>query len=114
MIDWNRVRELREEVGEQEFRPILELFLDEMETISFRLASDDPARMEIDFHFLKNCARNLGLMDFARICEEAERQVISGGAQMMRLDEIRESYARTKSLFMHGLAAETARRFGVG
>ena len=34
MIDWERVTSLRDEVGEDEFRPLVEMFLDEIEALS--------------------------------------------------------------------------------
>lgn len=33
MLDWNRINELRGEVGDDEFQLILELFLDEVEGV---------------------------------------------------------------------------------
>ncbi|AGT09758.1 Hpt domain-containing protein [Paracoccus aminophilus] len=99
---------MQREVGDDEFRPILELFLDEIETIAFRLAGDDPQRMERDFHFLKGCARNLGFRALAAICDEFEQLVISGRMGEVRLDRVFDIYAQSKQLFMGELARNRA------
>lgn len=114
MIDWERVGEMRKEVGEAEFRPILELFLDEIETITFRLAGNDRERMEIDFHFLKGCARNLGFRALAAICEEYEALVIMGRDGEVRLERLLDIYAHSKQVYMRELAnRQTGKRSGV-
>lgn len=104
MIDWGRVREMRKEVGEEEFRTILELFLDEIEIIAFRLSGNSAERMETDFHFLKGCARNLGFRALASVCDEFEQKVISGRMTEIRLERVLDIYAHTKQIFMRDLA----------
>ena len=37
MLDWDRINELRGEVGDAEFQLILEMFLDEVEGVMMRL-----------------------------------------------------------------------------
>ncbi|MFB9224898.1 Hpt domain-containing protein [Paracoccus cavernae] len=108
MIDWDRVREMRGELGEAEFRLILELFLDEIETIAFRLTSNDPALMETDLHFLRGCSRNLGFRALAAVCEEFEALTISGRANEVRLERVLDIYAHTKQVFMRALAGSQA------
>ena len=46
MLDWDRISELREEVGDAEFQVILEMFLDEVESAMMRLSAKDPKRLE--------------------------------------------------------------------
>ena len=40
MIDWSRVSELREEVGEEDFAEVVELFLDEVDGVIGTLAPE--------------------------------------------------------------------------
>lgn len=109
MIDWDRVNEMRNEIGEADFGTILELFLDEIETITFRLSQDDAARMETDFHYLKGCARNLGFRALARLCEEFEGLVIAGRGAELDLRHVLDSYATSKQIFIHALAEQRGR-----
>ncbi len=61
MIRWERVNELRDEVGADDFKEVVDLFLEEVEEVIERLRdSPDPTRFEEDFHFLKGSALNLG------------------------------------------------------
>lgn len=100
MIDWERVRELRGDVGDDDFRSILELFLDEIETVVFRLAGNSPQQNSVDFHFLTGCARNLGFNAFARLCEELEALSKQNQISPDRIEGAMELYARTKRSFI--------------
>ncbi len=54
MILWSRVNELREEVGAEDFKEVVALFLDEVEEVIDRLRADtNRDRLEQDLHFLK-------------------------------------------------------------
>lgn len=75
MISWQRVNELRSEVGDEDFREVVELFLEEVEEVIARLRdSPEPARFEEDLHFLKGSALNLGFAALGDLCQIAERQ----------------------------------------
>lgn len=106
MLDWNRIRELRGEVGDDEFRVILELFLDEVESVIMRLASERGARLASQLHFLKGCARNLGFRQFARLCDEGEAAVIAQGDRAVDIDALLNSYARSKARMIAGIERE--------
>ena len=67
MIDWSRVQELRREIGEEGFAEVVELFLDEVETVIGRLAAGSGNISAEDMHFLKGSALNLGLQNLASI-----------------------------------------------
>ena len=57
MIDWDRLKELRDEVGAEDFDEVVELFLDEVEGVMDRLRdSPDVDTLEEDLHFLKGSA----------------------------------------------------------
>ncbi|MDS9467127.1 Hpt domain-containing protein [Paracoccus sp. MBLB3053] len=106
MLDWGRIHELREEVGEDEFSLILDLFLDEVEGVVMRLAGREPARLASDLHFLVGCARNLGFRSFDRICVRSERLACNDRADEIRLDELIACYASSKRALFQGLQAD--------
>ncbi|TRW99289.1 Hpt domain-containing protein [Paracoccus sp. M683] len=103
MIDWNRVIELRDEVGPSEFDPVLELFVDEVEEIVMRLSKDDPGKLERDLHFLKGSAWNLGFAEFGSLCQEFEAKVCRGQIETIQIDRIVRCYSTSKQVFMRDL-----------
>lgn len=79
MIDWDRIAEIRDEVGAEGFSEVADLFLEEVEETLARLRDwPDPSRLEADLHFLKGSALNLGLNDFSARCAAAERAAAAG------------------------------------
>jgi len=78
MIDWDRLEELKREIGEEDFAEVAEMFLEEMSQMLDRLAADPAAATRADFHELRGSASNLGLGRFASQCAEAEAQVARG------------------------------------
>ena len=100
MIDWNRVGELKEEIGEEDFSEVVELFMSEVEEVIDRLRSrPDPESYEADLHFLKSSALNLGFADLASLCQDGERRSAAGGAEGVALSPIFECYAASKRAF---------------
>ena len=104
MIDWTRIFELRDEIGEEEFTPLLELFLDEIESVIMRLPHNDPKTMGRDLHFLKGCAQNLGFRLLGSICEAGERQCARNAGEALRSTDVLNCYAESKQLLMRDLA----------
>lgn len=109
MIDWERVEELREEVGEDEFEEVVQLFLEEVEDVVQRLrTTPDPASFEEDLHFLKGSALNLGFADFGRLCQEGESRAASGQAKSVDLAPVIDCFARSREAFLSELSARGA------
>ena len=83
MIDWKRVAELQEEVGEEDFAEVAGLFLEE---VAEGLAEFDPGAgikaVQAHLHNLKGSALNLGFSEFAALCAtfEAPDRVTDFGA----------------------------------
>ncbi|MFD1794933.1 Hpt domain-containing protein [Paracoccus aurantiacus] len=98
MIDWKRVNELRAELGDDDFAPVVELFLDEIEGIVMRLTHGDAERLENDMHFLKGSAANLGFTAFAQICQQGEIGA-RDGHDAFDLATLLDCYAATKKEF---------------
>lgn len=109
MIDWNRIEELRREIGDDGFAEVAELFWDEVETILARLPEDAPRQLESDLHFLKGSAWNLGFRDFGALCQHGEKTAAQGRAAEVDLDLIARQYGTTKSAFLAGLPAPPLR-----
>jgi len=104
MIDWDRVRELRREIGAEAFEEVIDLFLEEVET-GLTALRDDMARAERAdaLHFLKGSALNLGFVAFADLCESVER-----GLRSARTGEIRDCYERSRAEFLAQIGAALA------
>jgi HPt (histidine-containing phosphotransfer) domain-containing protein len=100
MIRWERVNELRDEVGADDFKEVVDLFLEEVEEVIERLRdSPDPTRFEEDFHFLKGSALNLGFGALGDLCQTGERQP---GA--VDLASVVATYEASKAEFMASAA----------
>lgn len=72
MIDWDRIQELKEEVGEEELAEVLPIFFEEVsETIS-ALPESDTDTLRKNLHFLKGSAANIGMAELSRVCAKLE------------------------------------------
>ncbi|MGL6210638.1 MAG: Hpt domain-containing protein [Paracoccaceae bacterium] len=99
MIDWDRVRDLKAEIGEDDFAEVVELFLEEADEVMARLCADHgPQILEKDLHFLKGAALNLGFAHLAMLCQQGERRA-AGGSTEVELDPVRLAYAVSKRTF---------------
>lgn len=76
MIDWLRMSELREEIGQDGFDEVVDVFLEEAEEVVARLLQA-PFPTHEDLHFLKGSALNLGFVAVAQLCQDGERQLSS-------------------------------------
>jgi histidine phosphotransfer protein HptB len=69
MICWERVFELREEVGEDDLSEIVSLFLEETEVALGQLReATSPDEAEALLHTLKGSALNLGFHEMGKLC----------------------------------------------
>ena len=107
MIDWDRVAQLREEVGAEDFGEVVELFLEEVDEVTGRLpAAVETGRLADDLHFLKGSALNLGFRDFGIMCQEAERAAAAGG--LPAVGPILDCFAASRRAFVTELTARSA------
>jgi HPt (histidine-containing phosphotransfer) domain-containing protein len=109
MIAWNRVHELRDEVGAEDFGEVVELFLEEVEEVITRLR-DAPRveQLEEDLHFLKGSALNLGFAEFSTLCQDGESRSARGEGASVDLPRILQSYEKSKASFLEGAKVELA------
>jgi HPt (histidine-containing phosphotransfer) domain-containing protein len=109
MIDWDRVAELRDQVGAEDFEEVVDLFLEEvLEVINALHADPKESRLESDLHFLKGSALNLGFADFSEKCHAGERQAAMGQAKSIDLAAIINSFDASRHLFCEELSTRFA------
>jgi HPt (histidine-containing phosphotransfer) domain-containing protein len=104
MIDWNRVENLREEIGADAMGEVIELFLEEVEAEIAKLRDlADRRDLEAQLHFLKGSALNLGFAAFSDLCHAGEVAAAEGRAQDVELIRILTCYEASKTAFLEGL-----------
>lgn len=73
---------LREALGVEEVREILEMFLEDspprLESLTRAVADSDPSVAEEQAHSLKGAACNLGAISLWSVCEGLEREIRDG------------------------------------
>lgn len=72
MIDRVRLTELKDEIGEEDFGEVAEIFLEEMNETLSALCANPAAISAAAFHGLRGSASNLGFTAFATACSNAE------------------------------------------
>ena len=109
MIDWSRVSELRDEVGEEDFAEVVDLFLEEVEEVIGELPAlpDDQSVMQ-HLHFLKGSALSLGFAGFSDRCTQAERACAAGVLTPEELAAVQDCHAASKALFLREKDARIA------
>ncbi len=105
MVDWDRVCELRGEVGEEDFLEVVEIFLEEVEEVITRMRqSPDPNSYEADLHFLKGSALNLGFKALSDACSAGEKAARDGQAESVDIQNILSIYEMSMAEFLAGSA----------
>lgn len=106
MIDWDRVAELRDEIGEEDFAEVTELFLDEADEVVSGLSTvADADGLQAALHFLKGSALNLGFRDLAALCQQGERRP---DMTPDSLAQVASCYYASRDGFLSGLKARSA------
>lgn len=104
MIDWARVRELHDEIGEDGFSAVLDMFLAEVGSVVDRLQDDpNPDRLAMDLHFLKGSVLNLGFTQVASLCHEGEGLAAGGQAAIVDIPEVVRAYDLARQVFLSEL-----------
>jgi histidine phosphotransfer protein HptB len=109
MIDWGRVRELRDEIGAEDFAEVVQLFLEETDEVAEKIGSNMPeSEIESALHFLKGSALNLGFRELASLCQVGEKAAALGQFKTIDLNQVVVIYERSKAAFDIGQNAENA------
>ena len=102
MIDWNRVSELREEVGDEDLQEILEMFLEEVAEVLDRLPAESHSALSETLHFLKGSAMNIGLSDFSALCRDLEAELALRQILTADLKRLKSSFAASADCIRSG------------
>ena len=106
-IDWARVRDLRDEVGAEDFEEVIDLFMSEVQECLGSVDQNAAAsKMEEDMHFLKGSALNLGFASFADYCQVGEKAAAAGSPQEVDVTMVRALFAQSHKTFSDGLKTE--------
>ncbi len=104
MIDWPRVKELREEVGAEDFGEVVDLFIEEVEEVISKLSENlDRTQLEQDLHFLKGSALSLGFQAFSSLCQDGESKSALGKADAVDVPAIISEFQTSKTTFISEL-----------
>ncbi|MFA5581085.1 MAG: Hpt domain-containing protein [Paracoccaceae bacterium] len=104
MIDWARLRDLRDEITADELREVAELFLQETDLAVDELRhAPDPARLEERLHFLKGGALNLGFRALAALCLAGEKAAAKGDVDAVDIATILATYDESRGQFLQRL-----------
>lgn len=107
MIDWDRVADLRAEIGAAGFDEVAEMFLAEAEEVSARLRAGRPdPTLESDLHYLKGAALNLGFNELAALCGAGEKLAAAGVP--VDLAMVVDSFDASRRAFEVGLQSRAA------
>ena len=105
MIDWQRIRDLKQEIGAGSFDKVVVLFLGEADAATDQLlAATTPPDMKRDLHALKGLALNLGFVDLAQLCQIYETRAAEGDTDLP-LAKFQTVYAASRTEFLSNLAA---------
>ena len=96
MIDWDRVQELKDEVGEEDFAEVLELFFTELDETLNGLGDLSGTPLAEALHFVKGSALNIGLSELGRLCLDAETMLAKADATQIDIATIREAFAASR------------------
>ena len=102
MIYWDRVAELREEIGAEDFAEVVDLFLTEVEAAIAQLfgPNGEAVATEAQLHFLKGAALNLGFRALSDICRKGEQAAAAGRADTVSPTEVKLIYESSKIEFL--------------
>lgn len=106
MIDWIRVRELRDEIGAEDFAEVVLMFLQEADDVVARMRNSVVPGGVIpgggaDLHFLRGAALNLGFRAIANLCHEGECRAKEG--LPVDLGAIIDRFTTVRATFIAGL-----------
>jgi histidine phosphotransfer protein HptB len=101
MICEDRIKELKSEVGEEDFSEIVTLFLAESDEMLDRLrAVSGSDELEALLHALKGSALNLGFAELGRLCEDRRERALSPNDWPPDVERIADVYEQSKAQLM--------------
>lgn len=98
MIDWARVKELKEDIGDDDFAEVVDIFTEEIEASLEEMAQRFPQNLAEDLHFLKGSAANIGFDLMYKTCTECEKNTAK-----VDINTLSTLYFDSKSELLSGL-----------
>lgn len=110
MIDWQRVQELVEEFGPDDFAEVVDLFLQEVEGAIDQLTASvgDLTQVAEHMHFLKGAALNLGFSDLSSFCSQGESAAKAGTSEPGMVNEVCRVFFESRVVFQRELPIRCA------
>jgi HPt (histidine-containing phosphotransfer) domain-containing protein len=100
MLNETRIKELKTEVGEDDFIEVVELFCEEVEDILNTLPATARVSLPEKLHFLKGSALNIGLDVVGDLCRAEELRLGSDPDAMPDIEAIRKAYVASKNALL--------------
>lgn len=98
MIDWEKITELHDEIGADDFGEVAMLFLSDAD---LTIAALDTAKgLEASMHYLKGSALTLGFSDLAQLCRHGEQAAAAGRCDAVDPAAIRDCFSATRERFL--------------
>ena len=97
MVNWDRISELREEVGEDDLSEVVLLFFEEVEEVLAILDAAAPIEMPGHLHFLKGSALSIGFAAVSNRCEAEEARLKENPNAVPDIQGIRADYSASKT-----------------
>ena len=96
MIDWTRVKTLRDDVGAEDFEEVSEMIERLRNAPRIETLGDD-------LHAMKGSALNIGFSEFSTLCQICETLAANGKPEEIDLPPILGSYESSAAAFLEGL-----------
>lgn len=104
-VDWNRVVELRAEIGEEDFSEVVDLFLEEVDELIDGLMRADPQDVEAHMHALKGSSLNIGFALMAELCRLGEAEAAAGRPHTISPSDVTLCFHHSREAFLAGLGS---------
>lgn len=105
MIEWQRVKELRHEIGAEAFDQVIVLFLAELDETEAQLqAATTAPELRHTLHTLKGIGLNLGFTEVAHLCQTLETRAEQGETDLP-LARVSAVLAQSRAAFVKDLPA---------
>lgn len=97
MVNWDRLAELREEVGEDDLAEVVSLFCEEVEEVLEILDEAPATDLPNYLHFLKGSALNIGFEAVSNRCQAEEKRLKETPDMAINIAGIRADYKASKA-----------------
>jgi hypothetical protein len=102
VIDWDRVNELRSEVGDDDFADVVTIFLEETGDILASMSGGQTIdSYRANLHLLKGSALNLGFAELAGLCHPVPgAHSDNDGSRARHVERLHDVFQRSRDAFL--------------